>query len=491
MHNQISENRPSTVMAMVHVPQTKLCVGSSQETRQALAEEYGFHPSLLDDELPAEEVIVPAFYIDEYPVTNEEYAAFLNQTGYREPLYWRQTELPERRDHPAVGISGNDAHAYAEWVGKRLPTAVQWEAAFQGAACARRQLSVTRQWLPPTQGKAAWQGIRSLHGVAGFGEVSEWTSDTTPHQETTFRLLKGPSWIFEEPWSLRKETAIWAFSLWGFVFTGFRCVSNSPVSPTPTHHLVMPAGGNFQSEESESLAPPETHLKYRGESSIELHFSEPSVRAALNCPETHPFETPDVPWFNGVCAQEPGNAQACKRLDYSLTDKGLTLNISLETAPDTCSLQYRLSNSTDRTEKRCVSTCVSLGGEPLLYDVEGTRTYCWLGCGEWLPLTTLPRTAWKCTRWYNGPARRELPEGMSAALLAVQSRDNALTFGYGWAGLEHTPNILNNFCFTCLHIDPIMIVEKGKEKVLNARLYCVRGTLDDLLDRFKSDFSLP
>jgi hypothetical protein len=79
---------------------------------------------------------------------------------------------------------------------------------------------------------------------------------------------------------------------------------------------------------------------------------------------------------------------------------------------------------------------------------------------------------------------------MSAALLAVQSRDRTFAFGYGWAGLEHTPNILNNFCFTCLHIDPIMIVEKGKEKVLNARLYCIHGTLDDLLDRFKSDFSL-
>ena len=478
---------------MILIPESKVRIGSSAETRQALAKEFGFHPSLLDDELSAAEVVVPAFYIDEFPVTNGGYAFFLHQTGREALRYWRQTAAPERIDHPAVGVSGEDAEAYAEWSAKQLPTPAQWEAAFQGAALSPRADLLPEQRLPMTESCAAWKGHRSHDGVAGFGEVSEWTSATAFHHQHRFRMLKGPSWMSQAPWSLRKESAIWALSIWGAPFTGFRCVSNVDSTAPCAGSLPSLAEDLLETEDHFLTVPAGTSLAYRGDCSVEIQFTEPSVRIALNCPEGHTMIEPsDVPWFNGSHVE---NLKATKgahnRISYSLPDSGLALGISLEAAPDSCTLQYKLANDTNNMMGRCISTCVSLSHEPQLYDHEGTRSYCWLGKGDWLPLNSLPRTTWKeCTRWYNGPARSELSNDLSVVLLAVRSRGGTFTFGYGRAGLTEAPRILNNMCFTCLHIDPVVTVKEESTENLNAKLYCIRGDLRDLLQRFKKDFAI-
>ena len=96
------------------------------------------------------EVIDHDYWIDQYPVTNEKYRAFILAGGYRNqrywskegwklraktkviaPEYWNDTEW-NKADHPVVGVSYYEAEAYATWAGKRLPTEQEWEKAARG-----------------------------------------------------------------------------------------------------------------------------------------------------------------------------------------------------------------------------------------------------------------------------------------------------------------------------------------------------------------------
>jgi formylglycine-generating enzyme required for sulfatase activity len=82
---------------------------------------------------PQSRVPVPAFWIDQYEVTNSQYARFLRDTGRSPPKDWKDGNPPAGKDdHPVVGIGYEDADAYARWAGKLLPTQEQWMRAFRG-----------------------------------------------------------------------------------------------------------------------------------------------------------------------------------------------------------------------------------------------------------------------------------------------------------------------------------------------------------------------
>jgi formylglycine-generating enzyme required for sulfatase activity len=86
---------------------------------------------------PAHQVDLPAFEIDRFEVTNDEFAQFAEQAGYL--TYAEQNDKKSWRDvtegkgsHPVVYVTWNDAVAYCEWAGKRLPTEAEWEKAARG-----------------------------------------------------------------------------------------------------------------------------------------------------------------------------------------------------------------------------------------------------------------------------------------------------------------------------------------------------------------------
>lgn len=82
---------------------------------------------------PERNVMLPAYSIDKYLVTNSQYARYVAQTGRRVPLNWNDGKFPpERVMHPVTMVSWFDAKEYCEWVGKRLPTEPEWEKAARG-----------------------------------------------------------------------------------------------------------------------------------------------------------------------------------------------------------------------------------------------------------------------------------------------------------------------------------------------------------------------
>ncbi len=79
-------------------------------------------------------VEIKEFEIGKYPVTNEMFKIFLDETGYSPKddhnflKHWVNGACPEGLEHyPVVWVSQNDAKAYAEWAGGRLLCDYEWQ----------------------------------------------------------------------------------------------------------------------------------------------------------------------------------------------------------------------------------------------------------------------------------------------------------------------------------------------------------------------------
>ena len=152
---------------------------------------------------------VAEFLIDPYPVTTRQYARFLDATGARPPKAWNERGRPPAglNDHPVVGVSWEDAQAYARWLGKRLPSAIEWEVAASGAT--RRKYPWGDAWtaglcnsaeagLGATCAVTRYPDGVSPYGVFDIvGNVWEWTSTEVRSRVIgragTQRALKGGS----------------------------------------------------------------------------------------------------------------------------------------------------------------------------------------------------------------------------------------------------------------------------------------------------------
>jgi len=90
------------------------------------------------DELPAHDVMLDAFWIDQLEVTNAMYLLCVQQGPCSPPQSFRSPRRdhyfmnPDFKDYPVVYVTWGQAKTYCEWQGGRLPTEAEWERAARG-----------------------------------------------------------------------------------------------------------------------------------------------------------------------------------------------------------------------------------------------------------------------------------------------------------------------------------------------------------------------
>jgi gamma-glutamyl hercynylcysteine S-oxide synthase len=130
-----------------------------------------------DNEFDAHVVDVPAFSIARHKVTNGEYLDFVRQ-GAAAPFFWvcrggswfyrgMWSEIPLPLDWP-VYVTHDEASAFANWRGMRLPTEAEWHRAACGSTVSRNVDFVSWDPIPVSEGDA---GIEQM-----IGNGWEWTS---------------------------------------------------------------------------------------------------------------------------------------------------------------------------------------------------------------------------------------------------------------------------------------------------------------------------
>jgi iron(II)-dependent oxidoreductase len=241
-----------------------------------------------DNERPAHEVDVATFWIDAAPVSNAEYAAFVEDGGYHDDRWWhpdgwrwRQEaglEHPQfwSRDagesswlrtrfgwteslppgEPVQHVCWYEADAFARWAGKRLPTEAEWEkAASWDAASGRKRRYPWGDEAPETSranlgqrhfGPAAvgaYPAGASAYGcVQMLGDVWEWTASdfaaypgfvAHPYREysevfygSSYKVLRGGSWA-THPTAIRTTFRNWDYPIRRQIFAGFRCARDA------------------------------------------------------------------------------------------------------------------------------------------------------------------------------------------------------------------------------------------------------------------------
>jgi iron(II)-dependent oxidoreductase len=201
-----------------------------------------------DNERPRHQIELAPFWIDRTPVTNADYATYLEETGAEPPMYWERdgeggwvrkamgrTEEVDAR-LPVIHVSWDEADGFARSAGKRLPTEAEWEVAAKGAD--RDRANLDQFSFGPAPAGAYADAAADCGAVQMLGDVWEWTSsDFTgypgfkpfpyPEYSEVFfgdehKVLRGGAWTARRD-VIRTSFRNWDLPVRRQIFSGIRC----------------------------------------------------------------------------------------------------------------------------------------------------------------------------------------------------------------------------------------------------------------------------
>ena len=202
-------------------------------------------------------VLLDSFYMDVHEVTVGQFKQFVDQSGYNYGGNWSEVNKHSLGDdHPMICVNWNDATAYAEWSGKRLPTEAEWEKAARGGLNGKlyvwgddMKFANLHANFFGVQGKDQWDETTAPVGSFfsnGFGlydmagNAYEWCADwyskdyylDAPYKNPLRpnsgerRVLRGGSWTSDTTF-LRLSNRFDSFPNDRYNNIGFRCVSGA------------------------------------------------------------------------------------------------------------------------------------------------------------------------------------------------------------------------------------------------------------------------
>jgi len=282
------DHPPELLSMMVYIPAGEFLIGSNEGA---------------EDQKPLKKLFIDAFYIDLYEVTNERYRTFVEETvrwlphldDPRADLYnWKDGTYPGGKgDHPVVLVSWEDARAYCEWVGKRLPTEMEFEKAARGVdgkkysfgnAWDANKANTWERGIRATMPVGSNRDDRSAYGVYDLtGNVAEWVEDwyqAYPWNQRMnydfgekFKVLRGGSWDYYES-SARAYNRATANPMYRGPAVGFRCALSSKGQKGPAEaRLTETVGASHTAPLSTAQAETQGGVKLSREEIKELQHA--------------------------------------------------------------------------------------------------------------------------------------------------------------------------------------------------------------------------